>query len=383
MTAAVAMLDEPHRNHPNLRGDSNVYTLGSMAGHNVVIVSPARGKMGLVAAAALASALRIAYPSIIHGLLVGVGAGLPDAVQLGDVIINTSVDGYPGVIQWDYGKAQDGEFNFTGVLNGPCIALTKASTKLETEPETGEDAIPIWLEELGSKKRHLADGSYTRKDNLQDIVFPANCPCQSPSSTKGNKRRGTRVTTDSDSKLPRPDDRHRQAKCDRSRAIQRPLRPTKIHYGLIASGSQVVKDASLRDQINECFEHKVLCIEMEAAGVMDVAPFLVVRGICDYADSHKNKAWQNYAAMVAAVVAKMLLCRLPETEDEPSALKAHGKLCCIGRKGPETVTGWQRRSTLTIVLLQAFLIMRETHHCQSTTSTARRCTRRVTAATSR
>ena len=46
---------------------------------------------------------------------------------------------------------------------------------------------------------------------------------------------------------------------------------------------------------------------MEAAGLMDSFPCLVIRGICDYADSHKNKRWQPYAAATAAAFAKELL----------------------------------------------------------------------------
>ena len=48
----------------------------------------------------------------------------------------------------------------------------------------------------------------------------------------------------------------------------------------------------------------MLCFKMEAAGLMDDFPCLVVRGICDYADSHKNKQWQGYAAATAAAYAK-------------------------------------------------------------------------------
>jgi nucleoside phosphorylase len=40
---------------------------------------------------------------------------------------------------------------------------------------------------------------------------------------------------------------------------------------------------------------------------MDSFPCLVIRGICDYADSHKNKIWQPYAAATAASYAKELL----------------------------------------------------------------------------
>jgi nucleoside phosphorylase len=46
---------------------------------------------------------------------------------------------------------------------------------------------------------------------------------------------------------------------------------------------------------------------MEAAGLMSDFPCLVIRGICDYSDSHKNKAWQEYAAATAAAFAKELL----------------------------------------------------------------------------
>jgi nucleoside phosphorylase len=74
---------------------------------------------------------------------------------------------------------------------------------------------------------------------------------------------------------------------------------------LIATGNQVIKDAVIRDKLAK--QQDVLCFEMEAAGLMDRFPCLVVRGICDYADSHKNKEWQGYAAMAAAAYTKDLL----------------------------------------------------------------------------
>ena len=81
----------------------------------------------------------------------------------------------------------------------------------------------------------------------------------------------------------------------------------RIHYGLIASGNQVIKDATRRDKLNKDLGGDVLCIEMEAAGLMHNFPCIVIRGICDYADSHKNKIWQEHAAAVAAAFAKELL----------------------------------------------------------------------------
>jgi hypothetical protein len=50
---------------------------------------------------------------------------------------------------------------------------------------------------------------------------------------------------------------------------------------------------------------------MEAAGLMNDFPCLVIRGICDYADSHKNNTWQPYAAATAAAYAKEVLSVIP------------------------------------------------------------------------
>ncbi|KAK2054988.1 purine and uridine phosphorylase [Colletotrichum caudatum] len=73
-----------------------------------------------------------------------------------------------------------------------------------------------------------------------------------------------------------------------------------IYYGLIASGNQLMKDARIRDVL--AAERDVLCFEIEAAGLMNHFPCLVIRGICNYSDSHKNKEWQGFAAIVAAAI---------------------------------------------------------------------------------
>ena len=87
-----------------------------------------------------------------------------------------------------------------------------------------------------------------------------------------------------------------------------------IHYGLIASANQLMKDALVRDALAK--EKDVLCFEMEAAGLMNHFPCLIIRGICDYSDTHKNKKWQGYAAMAAAAYTKDLLGRIPPNRIE-------------------------------------------------------------------
>jgi nucleoside phosphorylase len=46
---------------------------------------------------------------------------------------------------------------------------------------------------------------------------------------------------------------------------------------------------------------------MEGAGVWDQYPTVVIKAACDYADSHKNKDWQAYAAATAAACLKAFL----------------------------------------------------------------------------
>jgi len=104
-------------------------------------------------------------------------------------------------------------------------------------------------------------------------------------------------------------------RCDSDRIVERlPARTSlapRIHYGNIASGNQVMKHGVTRDKIARNLG--VICFEMEAAGLDDF-PCLVIRGICDYADSHKNKRWQPYAAAAAAAYARELLDVIDEQE---------------------------------------------------------------------
>jgi nucleoside phosphorylase len=87
-----------------------------------------------------------------------------------------------------------------------------------------------------------------------------------------------------------------------------------IHYGMIASANQLMRDALIRDRLAEGKD--VLCFEMEAAGLMNDFPCLIIRGICDYSHSHKDKEWYGYAAMVAAAYAKDILCTIPPNKIE-------------------------------------------------------------------
>ncbi|CAG9974256.1 unnamed protein product [Clonostachys byssicola] len=96
---------------------------------------------------------------------------------------------------------------------------------------------------------------------------------------------------------------------DKTKIAQQAPRPVKIHFGLILSSNMVIRDARARDSLNESFDGNALCIDFEAIGLPNDFPCVVIRGICDYADSHDTNTWQYYAAVVAAAAAKELLAQ--------------------------------------------------------------------------
>lgn len=295
------MLDFKHPALPNLRNDSNSYTLGSVGEHNVVIACLPMGQIGNNQAPVVVSQMLTTFPSIKFGLMVGIGAGIPPQVQLGDVVVSSPRDQYSGVVQWDFGKErQNDTFKWTGhVNNSPSVLLT-AVTRLSTELAI---KVPRYLDQLIDKSSKLP-AEYRKSDSLKDILFNA----EYAHINKDTKNGG--------------DGQKESCKnCGMGQAKEREPRDICVHYGLIASGNKVVKDATTRDSLNRSFDRKVLCIEMEAAGVMTSCPCIVIRGICDYADSHKNKAWQEHVVAVAAVYARELLKNVSPSavEEEPLA----------------------------------------------------------------
>ncbi|KAI9781186.1 MAG: hypothetical protein M1839_006294 [Geoglossum umbratile] len=312
-TAATAMLDGRHADLPKPSKDPNTYTLGSIGKHNIVIACLPKGKIGTSSAATVATQMVNTFQSIKVGLMVGIGGGIPPKVRLGDVVVSTPVGQFPGVVQWDFGKTKEGgNFERTGSLNNPPTSLLTALTKLETEHELVGSKIPEHLDILKEKWPRLVP-KYLRSDLLEDVLFKADYSHVSRSSMDCEV---TMVADDGE------DEGESCRFCDRTKIVKRKDRDMRVHYGLIASGNQIIKDAPLRDTLNKDLGGRVLCVEMEAAGLMDNFPCIVIRGICDYSDSHKNKDWQEHAAAVAAAFAKELLEFVqPSDVDEERPIK--------------------------------------------------------------
>ncbi|RHZ60776.1 hypothetical protein CDV55_105026 [Aspergillus turcosus] len=317
--AAVALLDEVHEDPDSVSpNDINNYTLGKVGKHYVVIVVLPDGKYGTCSAASATRDLLQNFPSIRIGLMVGVGGGAPSPnhdIRLGDIVVSKPGQGTGGVIQLDFGKAiQDQNFLPTGFLNQPPLFLLTAVNGLKTKYKIDGHQLKETIAGVLEKKPRLQK-DYSRPNPDTDKLYRS-----SVVHPPGNGVTCVGVCDDSPSALVlRP---------QRTEHEDNPM----IHYGLIASSNRLIKDAFIRDKL--AAEKDVLCFEMEAAGLMDHFPCLVIRGICDYSDSHKNKEWQGYAAMAAAAYAKDLLSKIP-----PSRIEAQKKITDIIVGVQETVDG--------------------------------------------
>ncbi|KAM0457194.1 hypothetical protein ACHAPV_006834, partial [Trichoderma viride] len=291
--AATAFLDEKFdaREYNLPDDDNNDYTLGRIGEHLVAIT--ALPEYGTDTAAAVAKDMMRSFPSIKIRLMVGIGGGAPTSkhdIRLGDIVVSVPYNGKSGVLQYDFGKTmQNQEFQMTRVLNQPPQNLLSAVNGLRTDYESQGHLLEEEIESAFQRLPRLRE-TYKRPNQSPDKLYK------------------------SDVIHPRHDDRSCSIACGdaTSSIVPRTKRPPDktitIHYGLVASANQVMKDATTRDKL--ALQNEVLCFEMEAAGLMNDFSCLVIRGICDYSDSHKNKDWQGYAAMAAAAYAKDLLNRL-------------------------------------------------------------------------
>lgn len=296
MAVAKAALDELHPRLPAKPNDSNIYILGSIHGHNIAIACLPSGVYGTTSAAIVATHLTTTFPSIRYNLMVGIGGGVPHPnttnIRLGDVVVSKPIGTTSGVIQYDYGKTlTSGRFQRTGCLNKPPAELLNALSMLESDHLLGKSTVSVHLAQIQARFPPTVYPG-PQHDSLFDSLYP---------------HAGTGS-----------EDCH--SKCEKTHLVRRSRRSSsdpRIHYGLIASGNRVMRDAVMRDNIARQLE-QVLCFEMEAAGLMDQFPCLVIRGICDYSDSHKNKRWQPYAAATAAAYAKELLGVIPLQQNQES-----------------------------------------------------------------
>jgi nucleoside phosphorylase len=305
LAAALAMLDQRHtapNDFDKPPSDKNSYHWGRIGDHNIVIASLAAGMYGTTSAATTAIQMLSSFPNIKIGMMVGIGAGIARPMQkrdirLGDVVVSLPEGQSGGVLQYDLMKSRvsgDQEhtthtFERVGSLNSPPEALLKALNSLRAQARLEGSKVSSFLGDMLERYPHMAENEsnepgYIYQGQENDKLFEASYIHASDMDCDG---------------------------CDSARIVPRTARRNpsvpRVHYGVIASGNKLVKDATERDLILRASGEDCICLEMEAAGLVNSFPCLVIRGICDYADSHKNDDWQEYAAATAAAYAKEFL----------------------------------------------------------------------------
>ena len=241
MAAAKAMLDEIHSDLPTSSNDQNTYVLGRIRAHNVAIACLPSGIYGTISAATVANQMLSTFRSIRFGLMVGIGGGVPSEgvdIRLGDVVVSKPTGDFGGVVQYDFGKmVGQGVFERTGRLNRPPQILLTAMARLQADQMMETSRIPEHLSEMiAAFPRMQAEFTYHGQE--QDRLFDA-----------ASDHYGLENTCDA---------------CEMSRLVIRPARDRDdpvIHYGLIASGNQVIKHGGTRDRLGQ--ELGILCFEME------------------------------------------------------------------------------------------------------------------------
>ncbi|KAK2802376.1 hypothetical protein FQN50_007373 [Emmonsiellopsis sp. PD_5] len=296
--------DAPQKNP----ADRNVYTTGKVAHNNVVLVH--MPGMGEIPAAAVAAGLIHSFERIRLALLVGICGGVPKEeprkIMLGDVIVGKQV------VQYDFGRQYPDGFkkksDIGNSLSRQNPEIRAFVAKLESQKDDFEKKSFAFLRDL-LKKLNIGQtfGSTVLRDNLMPATLWHKHHNLDECGTGECISAGGVCEEARDSSC-------EKLKCDASRLCNRRERREKpdIHFGSVASGNMVMKSGEDRDRISE--QDDIIAFDMEGAGVWDYLPCIVVKGVCDYADSHKSKQWQEYAAITATACTRVMLEQWPRTK---------------------------------------------------------------------
>ncbi|BCR88831.1 uncharacterized protein ACHE_50029A [Aspergillus chevalieri] len=308
--AVEALFDETYdrlgKHYGKQPGDVNVYINGRIGRHHVVLCYlPGMGKGS---AASVASSLQVSYTGIQLALVVGICGGAPpppkyDEIFFSDIIISDTV------MEYDFGRQYPGGFQRkTGVkdtLGRPdreIRTLLKSLQAYNSRIEFQNQVLQYLhtLQQAGTRWQH---------PDVDDVLFKASYLHKHHGETSSVKCCCLESNVLDSICHDALEKNCKDLRCDNDQVIRRrePIKAANIsvHIGTIGSADKVMKSGQHRDAISR--KEEIIGFEMEGAGVWDNAPCVVIKGVCDYADSHKSKAWQAYAAATGASAAKAFL----------------------------------------------------------------------------
>ena len=293
LTPALALLKPYTTLHvakdPNICQDPNIYQAGKIGDHHGVMLT--LDEIGVHNIAPVVSNMYSAFRDLKHLLLVGIGGGIPDyslgeQIVLGDVVVGRQVE------YLDRGRRTPNGFEPTKQPFYPNSALSIAANTLRSTGQLVPTKIPDLL------------------GVIRESILENERPGFEDPGTEADRLFNHDYHHENEEKLCNDccDLQRSKLRKDRGPKARRARDSPRIHFGTIGTGNSLVVGSKEREDLHMKFG--AICFEMEAAALHLYNP-LVIRGICDYSDSHKNKMWQPYAAATAAAYARELLLKLP------------------------------------------------------------------------
>lgn len=282
--AMKALLENPKDLRTKGRGAGRRYLLGDIpitsgGKHSIVLALAGKGNNS---AASRATRLLEHFPTVDSIIMVGIAGGVPhpekpdEHVRLGDIVVSDE----RGVIQYDNVKEEREEIIPRHLPRPPSATLIEDTSFLEVGELEGKRP---WLAFINQALDQL---NWARPPEESDLLADSHEPKQI---------------------IRHPDD------------PERVKGEPRVFRGPIASANNLLKDPVKRDELRDRISVKA--VEMEGSGIADATwthevGYLVVRGVCDYCDSNKGDAWQQYAAVVAAAYTRALLESVSRFERE-------------------------------------------------------------------
>lgn len=292
LAASRLLLDEQHEPPATPLRDNSTRYFGRIGRHNVVLACSPISKTGTNSAATCRDILRTFPIDLI--LFVGVAGGIPSEwfdVRFGDVVVARPQLEHGGVVQYDFGKfLEDGTFKMTRCLTRPNSRVLNVLTTMAALEESGDIDLARHVEKVSRKVPKFAKPDLALHP---DLLFESGTP-HVDSQAAGRPLLST------------------CSFCDQRRIKSRTVRSgdeIKIHHGTVLSGNTQMRNAVERDRCSKQFPDAA-CFEMESSGLYEEAFCIVIRGICDYSDEHKEESWQRYAALTAAAYAKEVVLNM-------------------------------------------------------------------------
>ncbi|XP_077870376.1 uncharacterized protein LOC144363815 [Saccoglossus kowalevskii] len=302
--AMLQMFDAPTNDYEGTQpqGDVNYYKIGKIKGKTVVMTQLPVGLLGENSAAVTVTRLCDVFSTLQIIFMVGTAGGVPNYqydeaslnnttayirphVRKGDVIVSYPIEqNGPAFIHFDYGEIisllamnnfrENIRREHVGLHQKALNAARECKYDIEKEGPSSSTIVGELID--GAIRKMKEKGKRFQRPAAEEDILPV-----------GHHH------------PPEP-------------MLRRPGEP-KVHFGILGSANSAMRNTEVRDKLAAAAN--VIGFENENSGVATAAHIsskgcMFVRGVCDYADEHKDGRWHRYAALAAASMSTCIIEKL-------------------------------------------------------------------------